>query len=467
MNTDYSKYDNAPQRSGMGRREDRPSTGARIHEIKQKISGNQNNASAKFSISNAKRDDFLQKQQEISEQFDKLWNAYRASFSLEDEKKLQDFAQKYQIKLSLKHEVTKDERSEIARMAFNGTVERPQCKTYQSNKNNTGNSFSPKPREYSEEYSKIVTNPLEYAKNPRAKEDYNLDDNGLWHVMKQFPEFEGIKDRITSGLAQAGVPPEILPQMNLNDFKHFLTTHCSVGQSSSFAKIFPQTDEKGNIVRDFRTQKALTTSAKQRNTIRFINEHPEFADLMMRVPGARKDYVDELVRQMKKGNTDMTCFLKNHPEWKDQTAINVHHIINVKDCRTLEEKGLPLSYINDYDNMCIMGCGTLGEVMQKSCSKNQKHTKLPGIHGEMHNHDTTFRDSKLYRAKWGEYTKPKENDVIARMEPAPGVCCMLAFGDEYCIVDENRKQRQTELQKAQKQQSSFVPHPNAPAKTME
>ena len=44
---------------------------------------------------------------------------------------------------------------------------------------------------------------------------------------------------------------------------------------------------------------------------------------------------------------------------------------------------------------------------------------------------------------------------------------MLAFGDEYCIVDENRKQRQTELQKAQKQQSSFVPHPNAPAKTME
>ena len=265
--------------------------------------------------------------------------------------------------------------------------------------------------------------------------------------MKQFPEFASIEKRIIKGMAQAGVPPEILPEMNLNDFRHLLYNHCSVGQSTSFAKIFPQLDENGNIIRDFRTQKPLTTSAKQRNTIRFINEHPEFYDKMMRVPGAREDYVKELVNQMKRGNTDMTGFLAKHPEWKDQTAVNLHHIINVKDCRVLTEQGRPLSDINEYDNMCIMGCGTLEEVMQKKTTKPIKHQKLEGPHGAMHNYDTTFRDSKQYRHKWGEYSPPNIGDVVARVEPAPGVCCMIAFGEDFMIVDEQRKERDLERQK--------------------
>lgn len=430
MEKDYSKYENMPQRAGMGRGDGRRDhIGSRINSAKQRFSKNQ--SAAQDNISKAKSEEFRAGQQQINDELNRLWAKYRASFSVEDETALREFAEKHNLRLSIYPEVAKDERSEIARIAFNGTVERP----------NGG---------YSPAYKDIVDNPLKYATVQRSKDEYNLDDSSLWQVMKQFPEFAGIENRITAGLAKAGVPPEMLPQMNMNDFRHLLFNHCSAGQSTSFAKIFPQTDENGNIIRDFRTQKPLTTSAKQRNTIRFITEHPEFADMMMRLPGARKDYVDELVNQMKKGNTDMTPFLAKHPEWKDQTAINIHHIINIKDCRLLEQQGLPLSYINSYENMCVMGCGTLEEIVQKKCGKTSKYEKLPGAHGAMHNNDTTFRNNAAYRPKWGQYTPPGENDVIARMEPAPGVCCMLAFGSEYMIVDEKRKQNVLEQQKNRK-----------------
>ena len=432
MEKDYSKYENMPQRSGMGRGDGRREhIGNRINSFKQKRP--QSQTPVQNNISKAKIEEFETKQQGVNDELNKLWAKYRASFSVEDETALREFAEKNNLRLSIYPEAAKDERSEIARIAFNGTVERP----------NGG---------YSQAYKDIVDNPLKYATVQRSKDEYNLDDSSLWQVMKQFPEFADIKNRITSGLAKAGVPPETLPQMNMNDFRHLLFNHCSAGQSTSFAKIFPQTDENGNIIRDFRTQKPLTTSAKQRNTIRFITEHPEFAETMMKLPGARKDYVDELVNQMKKGNTDMTPFLAKHPEWKDQTAINIHHIINIKDCRLLESQGRPLSDINDYDNMCVMGCGTLEEIVQKKCGKTSKYDKLPGAHGAMHNNDTTFRNNAAYRPKWGQYTPPGEKDVIARMEPAPGVCCMLAFGDEYTIVDENRKQRIQERQEQEQQQ---------------
>lgn len=415
---------------GDGRREH---IGNRINSFKQKRP--QSQTPVQNNTSKAKIEEFEAKQQGVNDELNKLWAKYRASFSVEDETALREFAEKNNLRLSIYPEAAKDERSEIARIAFNGTVERP----------NGG---------YSQAYKDIVDNPLKYATVQRSKDEYNLDDSSLWQVMKQFPEFADIKNRITSGLAKAGVPPETLPQMNMNDFRHLLFNHCSAGQSTSFAKIFPQTDENGNIIRDFRTQKPLTTSAKQRNTIRFITEHPEFAETMMKLPGARKDYVDELVNQMKKGNTDMTPFLAKHPEWKDQTAINIHHIINIKDCRLLESQGRPLSDINDYDNMCVMGCGTLEEIVQKKCGKTSKYDKLPGAHGAMHNNDTTFRNNAAYRPKWGQYTPPGEKDVIARMEPAPGVCCMLTFGDEYTIVDENRKQR---IQERQEQQQKKTP----------
>lgn len=426
MEKDYSKYDNMPQRSGMGRGDGRRDyIGNRINSAKQRFSKNQ---TEKDVVPKVKIEDFRAGQQQINDELNALWAKYRASYGVEDETALREFAEKNNIRLAVYQEVTKDERSEVARIAFNGTVERP----------NGG---------YSPAYKDLVDNPLKYATVQRSKDEYNLDDSSLWQVMKQFPEFAGIKNRITAGLAKAGVTPEMLPQMNMNDFRHLLFTHCSAGQSSSFAKIFPQTDENGNIIRDFRTQKPLTTSAKQRNTIRFITEHPEFADTMMRMPGARKDYVEELVRQMKKGNTDMTPFLSKHPEWKDQTGINVHHITNIKDIRLLEAQGRPLSDINEYDNMCVMGCGTMEEITQKKCGKTSKYEKLPGAHGAMHNNDTTFRNSAVYRPKWGQYTPPTEKDVIARMEPAPGVCCMLAFGNDYMIVDEKRKQRTLEQQK--------------------
>ncbi len=424
MDANVDKYDKMPNRSGMGRGDGkRHFMGNRINSMRKNLANKEQSQTPKIS-----KEDFTSKQDEVSQNLSKLWAAYRASYSKEDEDKLRTYAEENGMSLAIYHEVAKDERSEIARIAFNGSVERPRGG-------------------YSENYGKIVNNPSEYGKNPRTTDEYSLEHSTLWNVMKQFPEFASIEKRIIKGMAQAGVPPEILPEMNLNDFRHLLFNHCSAGQSTSFAKIFPQLDANGNIIRDFRTQKPLTTSAKQRNTMRFINEHPEFYNMMMKIPGARKDYVQELIGQMKRGNTDMTGFLAKHPEWKDQTAINLHHIINVKDCRVLTEQGKPLSNINEYDNMCIMGCGTLEEVMQKKTTKPVKHQKLEGAHGAMHNYDTTFRNSMQYRHKWGEYTPPSGEDVIARMEPGPGVCCMMAFGKDFMIVDEQRKEQDLERQK--------------------
>lgn len=428
MGIDVEKFKNCPTHQGMSR------GSADVQRVRNKIATNHEPQQNKAS-----REEFFARQQEIMEKLQELTNKFRASYSYEDEQDLRDYAKKYHLQNNMYGEVEKDERSEIARIAFNGTVERP----------NGG---------YSQAYQQIVNYPYKFANVQHSKEEYNLDDSGLWKVMKQFPEFASIKNRIVAGLAKAGVPPEMLPQMNMNDFRHLLFNQCSVGQSTSFAKIFPQLDENGNIVRDFRTQKPITTSAKQRNTISFINKHPEFAEVMMRVPGARKDYVDELVRQMKKGNTDMTKFLKDHEEWKDQIAVNMHHIINIKDIRLLEERGLPPSAINSEDNMCVVACGTLAEVAQKKIDKHSQKDASKNIHDSaIHGNDTTFRNNKVYRKKWGQHDTSETKGTIMRMEPAPGVCCMVAIGDEFTVIDQDRLQRFKEQEKLREQNKVHAP----------
>jgi len=438
MGIDLSKFDKSAKREGMGRGYSYRTGGSR-NRLRDRIEKIRAENEAK-SATNAQKQPLeketlqtplpaaaspapSQNGPSVEQTLDDLFAKYRASYSLEDENNLRNYAAKNYLTLAVYPKVSRDERSEIARIAFDGVV-----------------SYDKNNPQYSPEYRKLIANPSQYAANPHKPEDYNMDNSGLWKVMKQFPEFASIENRIKEKMSNVGLPPEILPTMNMSDFKHFLFNHCGCGPASSKAKIFPQYDANGNIMRDFRTQNILTTSAKQKNTIKFINLHPEFRDAMMKMPNARADYVDELIKQMKQGKTDMTGFLGKHPEWKDQQSINVHHIINIKDIRLLEEQKRPLSDINSSENMCFMGSGSLDFLML-----NQKK-KVGGIHNIIHKNEMEFSN------KWGRSMPSQTKDIVPRLQPKEGVCCMLDFG--IMLKDNKMKYVVSEKPRAQSQQKN-------------
>jgi len=361
---------------------------------------------------------FEVQQSEFARKTGELTNKFRASFSREDEKALAEHLEQYNFRLGMYKEVDKDVRHDIADIAFSGTVERPRSG-------------------FSNRYRDIVDFPYKYSVNQHKPEDYDLGKS-LWSKMRELPEFAAIEKKVVSEMAKAGIPPDVLPEMNINDFKHFLAVHCNVGGGYAYAKIFPQTDEKGNVLRNKRGE-ILTTSAKQKATIAFINKNEkEFRDLMMKQPGAKQGYVNTLIQEMKRGNTDMTRYLKDHPDWKDQTAINLHHIVAKKDAKLLDQMGLPFSYMNSVDNLCVMDCGTVASQQEKQNDASKYVRMLAGTHGEAHNHDTTFRNSQVHKpSKWGEKTPPTDDGVIMRVEPGPGVTCMIGING--VLVDEQRK----------------------------
>ena len=367
----------------------------------------------------------------------RLFQKFRASFSKEDEDKLAHALQRNSCRLALYKAGKKDEKKEIADIVFCGEISRPW----------KGFSF---------EYQKVVNYPYKYAKTPRKEEEYpEFLQKSLWAVMRQFPEFASIEKKVISKMATAGIPPEILPGMKLVDFKRFLFDHCSIDaggkeKNISFKRLFPQLDENGNEKRSDNGN-ILTTSAKRAATIEFVEKYgDQFKALMMKQPHARSDYVDALIEEMKRGNTDMTRYLSSHPEWKDQTAVNLHHIIAKKDLFLLPRMGLQLKDINQLPNLCMMDCGTVGmmsKVLSESAERSQsvkkdswigkiKQKLLAGSHGEMHNHDTTFENGQMVRTKFGKYVQSDENQVIARVEPAAGVVCMIGFE---AIIDEDRR----------------------------
>ena len=43
--------------------------------------------------------------------------------------------------------------------------------------------------------------------------------------MKEEPRLAEMQDKLKAALAKAGVPKEILPEMNINDFKYLMFNH--------------------------------------------------------------------------------------------------------------------------------------------------------------------------------------------------------------------------------------------------
>ena len=229
------------------------------------------------------------------------------------------------------------------------------------------------------------------------------------------------------------MPIELLPEMNVNDFKYLLFNHCGVKKGLGFTKLFQAKDKDGTPM--FTTDKSgrqypVTTSIKQENVKRFMKENPQFKDMLMKMPNADKDYVEYLCRKMSLfGLTDMSKELERHPEWANQPAIDVHHIINVKDCRLLEEQGKSFTAVNDYENMCIVSNGTLWDALNRA-NRMESETKSPSVHAGIHSADTIFKNQK----ENGDIKR-----TMVRLEPKPGTRCMLGFGEDMIIRDQSQQ----------------------------
>ena len=368
---------------------------------------------------------------EIGEELNRLTAAFRATNGEKEEGELRAFAALHHLNLRVGTAVSKTDKSVIARMVFNGGVEKPM-----------GN--------YSPKFSDIANYPYKYAGTPGKAEDYDLESSTVWQAMKEEPRLAEMQDKLKAALAKAGVPKEILPEMNINDFKYLMFNHCAAQKGLGFAKLFQARDENGNpLTYKDRSGKEVPvcTSAKQENVKRFIKENPQFKDMMLKMPGIDKAYVEALVNKMSQsGLTDMSKELERHPEWAHQPAIDVHHIINIKDCRLFEAEGKSYADVNAYENMCIVSNGTLFDAVNRAHGLSDANDKAASVHGSIHSADMVFKD------------KDSNGDVrrtMVRLEPQPGVRCMLGFGEDMMIIenakDGQSNDRRQEAEKDEKQ----------------
>lgn len=368
---------------------------------------------------------------EIGEELNRLTAAFRATNGEKEEGELRAFAALHHLNLRVGTAVSKTDKSVIARMVFNGGVEKPM-----------GN--------YSPKFADIANYPYKDAGTPGKAEDYDLESSTVWQAMKEEPRLAEMQDKLKAALAKAGVPKEILPEMNINDFKYLMFNHCAAQKGLGFAKLFQARDENGNpLTYKDRSGKEVPvcTSAKQENVKRFIKENPQFKDMMLKMPGIDKAYVEALVNKMSQsGLTDMSKELERHPEWANQPAIDVHHIINIKDCRLFEAEGKSYADVNAYENMCIVSNGTLFDAVNRAHGLSDANDKAASVHGSIHSADMVFKD------------KDSNGDVrrtMVRLEPQPGVRCMLGFGEDMMIIenvkDGQSNDRRQEAEKDEKQ----------------
>lgn len=192
---------------------------------------------------------------EIGEELNRLTAAFRATNGEKEEGELRAFAALHHLNLRVGTAVSKTDKSVIARMVFNGGVEKPM-----------GN--------YSPKFADIANYPYKYAGTPGKAEDYDLESSTVWQAMKEEPRLAEMQDKLKAALAKAGVPKEILPEMNINDFKYLMFNHCAAQKGLGFAKLFQARDENGNpLTYKDRSGKEVPvcTSAKQENVKRFRN----------------------------------------------------------------------------------------------------------------------------------------------------------------------------------------------------
>jgi len=416
-------FDNLPKRQSMGR-SNPPSHLKQPAEKKTEC-----NAEAFFNAdTKSLRSVNNETDEQIATQIIKLVERYKASYGQQEEKELADYLEAHNLQLRISPVVEKNEKSEVARLLFDGCLRKPlDAKSLKPDKFTDDKK---RPLGCSPKFIEAINTPAKY--NWMTPESYDLSASSVWNVFEQVPEFAAIKDKMLRALAKENIPPEILPSMNVNDFKYLMYYHCclrSKKREDAPGYLFFEVDENGRAVRDS-VGRPNTTSKKKENLKQFIKKYKkEFSRKLMSMPGIKKDYVKALTERMEKdGCTDMGITLKDHPEWKDQPAFNMHHIINIKDCRVLEEQGRPFYEVNNLDNMCLVTNGTLENSLQQN---NYRNNNFKGnVHKLLHLTDFNFNN------KSGEFEKPS---VAIRIEPRKGVCAMLGFTNHHVIVDNEYK----------------------------
>lgn len=216
--------------------------------------------------------------------------------------------------------------------------------------------------------------------------DYNFNGT-LWEVFKKFPEFAELEDKLRDGLAKKGISSQLLPELKLHDFCYILAEQL----------------QKQNL--NEKSISFMEESYKARHTKRFIKENEEeFRAGLLAMPGIRKDYVEALIYAMKEGRTDLTKPINGKrlwkEEWKDQPVINVHHIVNVKDARVIDD----WTKVNSYENMCFIVTHPQHDAM---------HAFEQDLQGNYRN--DIFHNPKINKS------------MIYRIQPPEGVRCMLGF----------------------------------------
>lgn len=329
-------------------------------------------------------------------------NMFVRTGSVAEQKLLADTLEKHNLELyCYDYTETSKDKSRVARMAFEGYVDKP-------NEYDLSNDFR---RLKNFQIQRASTNP----------EDYNLDNSTVWQVFKQVPEFAAIEDKVKSACANFGLPPEMLPQLQCSDICYLINEKFR-GERGDAAKVFPE-------------------SYKARNTKRFIKENEaEFRAGMLAIPGVDKNYVETLIRAMKQGFTDLTKYKENgkpamRKEWANQPKINVHHIVNVKDCSTVENGGKrSFAEVNSYKNMCFM-------------------LEEP-VHSAVHTLETDIAHKTLRNDIF--YNRRIDRRFIFRIQPPEGVRCMLGFNN--MIFDKDFLEKYVDRSKAQKAERESNPN---------
>ena len=268
-------------------------------------------------------------------------------------------------------DITSKDKKDVARMAFNGYVDRPQ--EYQ---------LSPIVRQ-------MKNKPLE--RQHTTPQDYDLSYSSVWNVFKQVPEFAAIEEQVKKSLAVFGIPPQELPKLQVKDFCYLINEQMRSNAGGGAVKVFNE-------------------SYKTRHTKRFIAENEdEFRKGLLAMPGVQPEYVNTLIRAMKRGVTDLSKYKENgvpvwKEEWADQPVIDVHHIVNIKDSATKEAEGKSFTNINDYENMCFI-------------VRYPEHDAMHALEQDLQGnyHEDIFRNRQI------------GTNMFYRIQPPPGVRCMLGF----------------------------------------
>ena len=288
-------------------------------------------------------------------------------FKEEDE--LAKTLEKYNLFLySYPYNETSQDKRDVARMAFNGWVDRPKefdlSSTFRNLKNYPKQRSTVKPEEYDLSYSTV------------------------WNVFKQVPEFQAIEDKVKKGLSLYGVGIDDLPKLGLKDFCFVINEQFRGGKKDS-AKVFED-------------------SYKAKHTKKFINENErEFRAGILGMAGVNPEYVESLISAMKEGRTDLSNEVDpktGKPKWEGQPVIDVHHIVNIKDASNKEALGKSFASINDYSNICFI----------------VRHPQHDAMHALENDANGKYREDIFHN-------RQIDKKFIYRIQPPEGVKCMFGF----------------------------------------